>query len=399
MLNDLLAIERGLTASGIDLVGRHPDVKDVAKGQALRVRLAEGGRVSSVEIMAEAGNGAVWTLRDGQHNGFPGLKTAAGLLALDAFAHEEHDRAWNSSKSPSDRRNELLRLFSEHSVAAGQNKNWPNSGHRKRISERLEALRTLADDPLSASVPAVFERFLAALDASPSFLEQLTSALGERVRNNGDDWLDPVRGALVGRVTLAIDVKDMEFQRDVGDARQVGAISVALSKKSIQPNTSDNGQCAFTGRHTKLHSGNFPEPNLPSQGQVKLFSKNPKIPSQSRYGLEGGASIAIAEDLLTRMAGALKSLTAQDLWNKTWRRVPGERLVIQNGKKVERWDLMIVSLPSAPDIPLAGDLAGVDDGDDDVASPESSFKELASRVTDQSRGKYEHGLPPPSGPG
>src|SRR5690242_12553356 len=133
MLNDLLAIERGLTASGIDLVGRHPDVNDVAKGSALRVCLAEGGRVSSVELIAEAGNGAVWTLRDGQHNGFPGLKTAAGLLALDAFAREEHDRIWNSSKSLSDRRNELLRLLSEYPVAEQQIKNWPNSGHRKRI--------------------------------------------------------------------------------------------------------------------------------------------------------------------------------------------------------------------------------------------------------------------------
>jgi hypothetical protein len=76
MLNDLLSIEQGLSDRGVAVVARHPDVKDMAKGWALRVRLTQGGEISSVEIIEEAGNGAVWTLRDGQHNGFPGLKTA-----------------------------------------------------------------------------------------------------------------------------------------------------------------------------------------------------------------------------------------------------------------------------------------------------------------------------------
>ena len=304
MLNDLLAIERGLTANGIDLVGRHPDIKDMAKGWGLRVRLAAGGRVSAVEIVAEAGKGTVWTLRDGQHNGFPGLKTAAGLLALDALAREEHDRAWNSSKAPRDRRNELLRLFSEHSVAAGQIENWPNSGHRKRIRERLEALRTLGDDPLSASVPAVFERFLAALDASPSFLGQLTSALGERIRNSGDDWIDPVRTALIAPIVLVIDVEDMEFQRDAGDARQTDAVSRALSHPPSTGNEQIKGEavCALTGKAAKLHAGNFPQPNLPGLGQTYIYSRNRDIPSLTRYGRTADASFQADAELVRRLA-------------------------------------------------------------------------------------------------
>ena len=74
MLNDLLEIERSLTANRISLADRHPDIKDMAKGLALRVRLGGGGRIAHVEIISDAGRGVQWTLRDGQHNGFPGLK-------------------------------------------------------------------------------------------------------------------------------------------------------------------------------------------------------------------------------------------------------------------------------------------------------------------------------------
>lgn len=241
MLNDLLAIERGLTARGIDFVGRHPDVKDVAKGSALRVRLAEGGRVSSVEVIPEAGNGAVWTLRDGQHNGLPGLKTGLpvkrpnsktelhGLLLLDDDARRAHEKEWKAAKDSRAQQQELLRLLDLYPFDRKSADDWPSSGHRIRIRERMEALASLADNPLTAAVPAAFERFLAALSASPSLLEQLASALAERIRNSGDVWLDPVRAALVGPVTLAIDVKDMEFDRDAGDVGQIDAVSRALS--------------------------------------------------------------------------------------------------------------------------------------------------------------------------
>src|ERR1051325_3507354 len=106
MLNDLLSIERGMAAHGISLVGRHPDIKDMAKGGALRVRLAADGHIVAVEIIEEAGRGALWTLRDGQHNGFPGLKTATGLLSLDKCVREAHDQAWEGDKIATSRRDE-----------------------------------------------------------------------------------------------------------------------------------------------------------------------------------------------------------------------------------------------------------------------------------------------------
>jgi hypothetical protein len=46
MLNDLLTIERGMAAHGIVLAGRHPDMKDMAKGWAVRVRLMASGHIA-----------------------------------------------------------------------------------------------------------------------------------------------------------------------------------------------------------------------------------------------------------------------------------------------------------------------------------------------------------------
>ncbi|MEJ1976281.1 MAG: hypothetical protein WDN49_09450 [Acetobacteraceae bacterium] len=92
---------------------------------------------------------------------------------------------------------------------------------------------------MTAAVPAAFERFLAALEASPSFLEDLAANLAERVRNRGDEWLDPVRTALIGPVVLAIDVPDSEFQRDAGDLRQIGPVSAALNDRPHAKGRSD----------------------------------------------------------------------------------------------------------------------------------------------------------------
>lgn len=292
MLNDLLAIEKGLAAHGVDLVDRHPDIKDMAKGWAFRTRLDFAGRIVSLDIVSEAGRGALWTLRDGQHNGFPGLKTAAGLISVDAEARNTHNRIWEADKTPTGRRNELLRLLGNHVIGTDQAASWPNFGHRKRIKERLEVLRPLGHDSLTSAIPAAFERFLVALDATPSFLEDLLAVLSVRICERGDEWLDLVRAALLGPVALAIDIKDNDFERDAGDPRQIRPVSAALS--GLAGAETDQGDsevfCALSGRSLKLHAGNFPQPNLPGLGQTYIFSRNRDIPSLTRYGRTADAS-------------------------------------------------------------------------------------------------------------
>lgn len=375
MLNDLLAIERGLAAYGIIVEPRHADFADLAKGWAFRVRLARNGQVSAVEIISNAGGGVVWTLRDGKHNAFPGIKTDGALRAWTPEQIEQHAKIWKASKSSIERRQQLAHLRLTQPINTEQVDSWPGDGYRKRIEERLDALRVLADDPLTAAVPAAFERFLEATTASPSFLEQLEAILGGYVESRGDEWIDPVKEALTGPVTLAIDVDDLEFQRDAGDPRQIGPISKALSgsKRSGAVN------CSLNGEASPLHIGNFPQPNLPGIGETYIFSRNKEIPSVARYGRSAASSFPVGDELVQRLHGAIYTLTREDLKGKTWRLIPAE-----SGDKP---DLLVVSTAD-PGAHYADAAA-----DDDEVSGEAALKELASRVIDQSNGIFEHGRP------
>lgn len=375
MLNDLLAIERGLAAHGIIVEPRHADFADLAKGWAFRVRLARNGQVSAVEIISNAGGGVVWTLRDGKHNAFPGIKTDGALRAWTPEQIEQHAKIWKASKSSIERRQQLAHLRSTQPINTEQLESWPGDGYRKRIEERLDALRVLADDPLTAAVPAAFERFLEATTASPSFLEQLEAILGVYVESRGDEWIDPVKEALTGRVTLAIDVDDLEFQRDAGDHRQIGPISKALSgsKRSGVVN------CSLSGEASPLHIGNFPQPNLPGIGETYVFSRNKYIPSVARYGRSAALSFPVGDELVQRLHGAIYTLTREDFKGKTWRLIPAE--------SGDKRDLLVVSAAD-PGAHYADAVAG-----DDELSGEAALKELASRAIDQSKGIFEHAQP------
>lgn len=373
MLNDLHAIERGLATAGISTTPRHPDMKDMAKGWAICVRLAASGSIDEIELIPEAGRGNVWTLRDGQHNGFPGLKTGGALLALDQDMIDRHNQNWNGDKQAPSRRAELLRLLSQAYLDMRQVAAWPSAAHRKRIVERLNCLRELAHNPETASVPAAFERFLKALDGSSPFLEQLLSAVTSKLHRGADDWLEPARTLLLGPAPLAIDVPIVDFPRNAGDRRQVSAVSIALNGDPAPP-IHDEYQCAFSGKSAKLHSGNFPQPNLPGLGQSYVFSRNSDIPSLARYGRSADMSFSIDSGLVLRLAGVFDVLTSEDRKGNAWRLIPPEA-----GDKP---DLLLVSLPQAMTEPLADALAE----DVETIGGETRLNELAARVITTSKG-------------
>lgn len=383
MLNDLFAIERGLTAGGVALEGRHPDLKDMARGRALGVRLAADGSVDEVEIIPEAGRGKLWTLRDGQHNGFPGLKTGGSLLAIGAEELDGHRRRWDADGSVSARRTELLRLIAESGPDGGLGTMWPSPGHRRRIAERLAEILTLADDPASAAVPAVFERFLRALDAEPPFLAQVSSALASKVRSGDDEWLDLARSAFLGPIPIAVDVAMDDFPRDAGDPRQIAAISLALSRsRAPQPAPAGEHRCALSGASAELHSGKFPQPNLPGLGQSYLFARNRDIPALTRYGRTADASFPIDADLVRRLSGVFDVLTHPDARGRSWRLIPAE-----SGDKS---DLLVVSLPALPEEPVADALCDDEENPDTAAAGERRLFELASRIIGNSQGSFAH---------
>jgi hypothetical protein len=356
MLNELHALERGLAEHGVDAIARHPDLSQLLKGDIIRVRLDACGVIDELEILSGKTRRDVWTLRDGKHNGFPGLKTAHGLLMLDDDTKASHDADWRAARNAAGKRAEIERLV-QSALTDPDPGGWPKPGHRTRIAERRHQLQRLEGDANTAAVPAVFERFLKALGRQPSFLSELLASLIKQARNGPDEWLTVLREAMIDSVSLAIDVARGDFPRDAGDVRQIDAISRALAAADSLVAGDEAGICAVTGALTQLLRGPFPQPTLPAVGQTPLLSRNTDVPALARYDQKGSDSFPISADLASRFSGALSAVTTEDRRGKTWRLLPAE-----TGK---RQDLLIAFVASAMDQPVADSLAA-DVEDDDI---------------------------------
>jgi hypothetical protein len=365
MLNELIELERGMAAYGFAAVPRHPDLSQLAKGNVVRVRLASNGAIAELERLHRATPQEIWTLRDGKHNGFPGLRTARGLIVLDKAAREVHEKRWKAAKSPAAQRSEIERLAKSSILDTGD---WPRPAHLTRIAERLSDLKVLEADEHTRAVPAVFERFLAASSLQPPFLHRLFDRLIDLVRNGEDGWLEMARAALVDSVLLAIDVTG-DFARYAGDPGQIEAISHALSAGTNH--RFDNKRlCALSGATARLLQGNFPQPTLPGLGQTYLFSRNTDIRALARYGQNGPTSFPVGADLVSRFSGALAAVTEEGRRGKTWRLLPAE----SGGGR----DLFITFVASAVDEPIVDSLAA--ESADDEDGGESTNRDLTDEV-------------------
>jgi hypothetical protein len=348
MLNELFALERGLAASGATVGGRHPDIKDMAKSEVIRVRLLSDGHLSTVELVPKGERGTLWTLRTGNHNGFPGLK----LPRLDADRLAEHETAWKAARSADLKRAELSQLILQRRNDPRFHA-WPKPPHRHHITQWLLQLKSLELDRLTVAVPGAFTRFLAAVDAAQPIAVTLIDAFSMRLA--GDEaWLDPMRGALLGTIALYIDVASDDFERDAGDIRQIDAVSMALerSEGGSKP-ANPQALCALTGSSAHLLNGNFPQPNLPGIGQTYLFSRNRDIPALTRYGRTGTASLPIGTEVASRLSGAILAVTSPEREGNTWRRIAAE-----TGDKP---DLFVATVAATTTAALADDLATEDD--------------------------------------
>lgn len=296
MLNELLLIERGLVASGVALPDeRHPDVKDLGKTFMLRVRLAADGSVDGVSVVDKSGSSRRWTQRDAQRNGFPAVKlqpaksavaeeTPAESLAEAVFAFV--DRAWSPA--------------------------WAGETLSRRVGERLALLAPLRDDPNTAAVPAVMERFHLAVADPAALLRGIGRAIERDLSAVADKEL---RKFLRDGGMLYFDVPRDEFPRDVGDPRQMGAISRALSAGG-EPGP--KGVCCLSGKEVEPAT-RFPQPNLPLLGQTYLFSKNPDLPAAARYGLIGAEALKVGREAVAQLRSAIETITTPDRRGKTWR--------------------------------------------------------------------------------
>lgn len=377
MLNEIIALERGLVAAGFDVAPRHPDLSSPGRTEALRVRLDMAGQPVEVAGLERNRVAALWTLRNGKHNSFPYVQLKQPLLSVpeDAGWREAQAKVWKAAANPA--RRQLLRdLVRDHPMRALA----PfGPGLRESLGRRLAALGSLG--PQQAAVPAVIGRVLALNDGGIALLRSLVDRLMFSLDEADDALLEMARAALMGRagqsqvvgVPLYFDVARDEFERDVADPSHAGPISAALSGGAA--GSGATGTCLLTGQEARLHAGNFPQPSLPVLGQVYLFSKNGDIPAAARYGRADADGLPVGAELSQRLAGALDAITTADHRGWAWQSVPGER--------PKSADLLIALVKGVPEAPAAGVVAGGEEEVDDLDPAEA-----ARRVAAQARGAF-----------
>ncbi|WP_158044683.1 hypothetical protein [Skermanella pratensis] len=338
MLNELLAIERGLAASKMMLAAeRHSDVKSVGRTRVVIVRLATTGGVSSVGIAPDDLVPNLWTLRDGQHNSFPAVQLRLKSIAPEPSTEQNHAG---------------IDILAAKFHALPWSPTWVGKSLRSRLGERAAQLRSLADDSFTAAVPAVIDRFLLASEDPGELLRGIAVAVLREVQSGVAEWMRAGHEVLTLGGTFYFDTDAGEFPRNVADPRQIGPVSVALAGSA---SAGPKGRCALTGLEGSL-TVQFPQPNLPIVGQTYLFSKNPDLPSAGRYGRAGTDGIAIGIDTVGKLRSALDTIMEPHREGKTWRSIPGE--------KPKQSDLMIAFVEGVPDAPVAELLATRNDLDD-----------------------------------
>jgi hypothetical protein len=120
LLNELLAIEAGLSASGFILEGRHPDLQTARKTAAVRTRLRPDGGLAEIEVLLPETTAKLWTLRDGQQNSFPFLQLKRPLLNLpdDKNWQKKQAETWKTLKTV-ERRRALRALARDPAMGPG----------------------------------------------------------------------------------------------------------------------------------------------------------------------------------------------------------------------------------------------------------------------------------------
>jgi hypothetical protein len=366
LLNELLAIEQGLTASGMPVSGRHRDLMTPAKIAAVQCRLSPDGALDEIGLLAPETVAKLWMWGDGNHNRFPFIHLNKPLLNMPP------DKYGQKKLPAPERRKRLRELAQDFCCDENWLKSWPKPALIASLRQRQPSLAALNGSE-AAAVPAVVERFLTASRDRQAFLLKLKDLLFSEAENGDPEWLDPAYRLLTSGGALYVDVLRGEFARDVAYPGHVGAISGAFARADCEV---PYGPCALLGETVPLQAGSFPKPNLRLLGETYIFSKNHDIPATGRYGRYAADAFPVGSELIERLAEALRELTAEHRRGLTWRRIPSER--------PKQNDLLLAFVRAAPDAPVTEIIA---DDEDQSALQRASYLRRAERVIDAIKGK------------
>lgn len=358
MLSEGYQILRNLENIDFDIPISHPDVKKPGKNPGYRVGLDTSGLPQTVEEIDRESMGKLWYHRKGNHNAFPIIRIQHALLSVpedDPF-REQFGKLKKSDRS---QRITLLRKVLESRpflLSELNEKAW-------------NRLRIKADKWLNIFAQ-VDKRYLAlyhmllrfTLDVPISdFLYRICYLLVQQLERGQLQDVSLVEKVLIGSpeskgtakagVPIVLDVMEPDYYMPVADPRMGAYVSDRL--RAID-NQKPDGICAFQGKLRPLLKKRFPEPNLGTLGETKLFSKYKATPCEFRYIKKPvewddvSNSFPICQQLAANIADSLKSLTRPSLEGKTWRMLANGKWEGRGRAKRERKDLLIIYCEGQP---------------------------------------------------
>lgn len=349
MLNELLALNRSLSARGILAPAWHPWVQTFKKGEALVAEIDSTGSVARVSLLDEGEVAGLRKIAPDFHKSFPGFNLNSPLFTLEVSTPwNDFDLQWHAALALN---NDSSLAYATKDLQRLKRLLWEFP--QEEISPRLKS-----GGPKTEAILTLIQRLATATHSSEMFLRRL----GHQVIAAAKQGRIPRELALATlfgkpnkkkhqleawQPTLILDLVDLKkFEYRVADPAAPQEWSTLLLQHESPPQGIAAGfTCALSGE-TDVHVGDkMPNPNLPILGPSYLMSMNPDIPCQTRYGRTSTDIFSAGRKTVLQLNDSLLFVTDASRRYKTWIGIP-------SAFKDEN-DLLIAYLEEEPNADVA----------------------------------------------
>jgi hypothetical protein len=383
MLSETFLLHRALERAGLVSPHQHPRVKPFAPsaGPCLRVRLDSEGQITRIEAVAQQELPSLWTIMEGNQNSFPVVRIKEPLVEAPRdnaiWSQLGFDGQGKRKKSPDTKRR--LSVLAQAVKDADLRYSKKCEAVWKRLQGKADELLAVTNDATKHKVLAEFaRRFQKATNEPKTLLKNVAICVFKNAQQARLDSLDAVETLIVGKgppdehgklqqmtIQLAFDLDNEHTfsQRLYSLQMQEQVKHILPAEHGINGNPRHPAPaCAFTGESQSLQVTPFPKVKLPVLNKdfplVSMFSE---AGCNERYGLTDAMIVPVSQAVARRMQDALTDIVETKRKGKTWRAVANGKFETKNGRKKERFDLLVVYVDGKPDIDAhIADLFGTD---------------------------------------
>lgn len=378
MLNELWHVAACLKRAGVRPDSVDTRIQRPGKSKdALRIRLAAGGRVSGIEKIDGSRMPDHWTIRDGQQNSFPYIQGEPSYGENQSLCEE-----WDQLRTRKTGSASQLLEFIERATCES-----PSGALIKglvKLAAKVDERRKELGPNCPQSITALYDRFSQACIEDPqarAFVQSVHQEISNRVQS-GDLSAILAGDSLCGRPDRKGSERenvvawyfDWDGPNPISDPVTVSALSKSLGSVGVEERS---GTCALTGSRGRVLAGPFAETNLPVIGKTRVFSMFKEAHCHDRYGRFGSDSYPASSRANQEATDALKWLCSPGRKGRTWEGVPAGKSTVTGGRKKETKDLLLVFLEDRPDAEIGAAHAFGSGGDEDAPAAEASFEAAA----------------------